>query len=646
MGLGKDSQVAWRREPGFFISAKEGKVMKTLKIEKDVLDMVIAEISKSELFSPLSKKSLLQLANIMVLNQYNPDECIVKMNDPSDGCFMIIKGEAVILQHVQPDDEIVEIARRKPYDTIGEIGFLLNQPRGATVQAVKETLMLKFDNAIFEQMFKIPGFGQSLSRSLASRLRELSISSFLPPYDKDSELPSLEVIRMLPMDFIIRQNILPLHVEGTFLHIGFVHDPKVNDLRALRRFFPSMQLKLMHIDKELFDKVLQSQVGTEEWSVPAEKPQKPRKVVEGKPLRLNRLLKRMVAEGASDLHLSAARVPRWRIDGEIRTIQDAKELEAEEVLDILNPVMDERDKGEFKENNDTEFAYSLPDVARFRINLFRDHKGVGAVIRVIPSTILSIEQLGLPTVLKKLCEKPKGLVLVTGPTGAGKSTTLAAMIDHINKTRRVHVITIEDPIEFVHQEELALINQRQVGHHTNDYTSALRAALREDPDILLIGELRDRETIALALEAANTGSLVFGTLQTATAISTISRIIDFFPPDQQDHVRSSLTDSLQGVVSQTLCKRIGGGRVVASEVLIVDAAVRHLIHEEKTNQIVSTMQTKKAQGNKLLNEELAELIKGRRVGKVRYKVEYEEALSKTPDREDLARRLGKPLPKD
>jgi len=617
--------------------------MKTLKIEKDILDMVIAEMSKSELFSSLSHKLLLQIANIAVLNQYDPDEIIVRINDPSDGCFMIISGEVVILQHVQPDDETVEIARRKPYDTIGEIGFLLNQPRNATVQAVKETLMLKFDDDTFDQMFKIPGFGQSLSRSLASRLQELSISSFLPAYDKDSELPSPEVIRMLPMDFIIRQNILPLHVEGTFLHIGFVHDPKVNDLRALRRFFPSMQLKLVHIDKELFDKVLQSQAGIEEWSAPAEKPQKPKKVVKAKALRLNRLLKRMVAEGASDLHLFAARSPRWRIDGEIRTIQDAKELEAEEVLDILSPVMDERDKGEFKENNDTEFAYSLPDVARFRINLFRDRRGIGTVIRVIPSTILSIEQLGLPPVLKKLCEKPKGLVLVTGPTSAGKSTTLAAMIDHINKTHRVHVITIEDPIEFVHQEELALINQRQVGHHTNSYTTALRAALREDPDILLIGELRDRETIALALEAANTGSLVFGTLQTATAISTISRIIDFFPPDQQDHVRSSLADCLQGVVSQTLCKRIGGGRVVAAEVLIVDAAVRHLIHEDKTNQIASTMQTKKAQGNKLLNEELDELVKGRRVGKVKYKVEYAEALSKTPDREDLARRLGKPL---
>ncbi len=612
--------------------------MKTLKIEKDVLDMVIAEISKSELFKPLSRKSLLQLANIVVLNQYDPDEIIMQMNDPSDGCFMIIKGEVAILHHLQPDDEIVEIARRKPYDTIGEIGFLLDQPRNATVQAVQETLMLKFDNAVFDQMFKIPDFGRSISQSLAAKVQELSISSFLPTYDKNLEPPSLNVIQMLPMDFIIRHSILPLGVEGNFLRVGFVHDPKPSDFRAMRRLLP-MQYKLVHIDKDTFDKVLQSQAGIKEWHPPVEKPQKPEKVVGRKAPRLDPLLKRMVAEGASDLHLCAGRAPHWRIDGEIRTIQDAKAIEGEEVLEMLNPVMDERDKLDFKENNDTDLVYALPTVARFRINLFRDHRGIGAAIRIVPSKILSIEQLGLPPVLEKLCGKPKGLVLVTGPTGAGKSTTLAAMIDHINKTRQVHIITMEDPIEFVHQEELALINQRQVGHHTNDYTSALRSALREDPDILLVGELRDRETIALTLEAANTGSLVFGTLQTATAISTITRIIDFFPPDQQDHIRSSLADCLQGVVSQALCRCIGGGRAVASEVLIVSYAVSNLIREDKTNQILSTMQTGKIQGHKVLNEDLARLVK-------QGKVKFEEALSKTLEPEDLARRLHRRLLKD
>lgn len=618
--------------------------MKTLKIADEVLEMVVSEMSKSGMFGAHNRNVLLQIANIAVLQQYDPDEVIVRIHEPSDACFMILKGEVMILQHVPPDDEAIEIARRIPYDTIGEVGFLLNQPRCATVQAVQETLMLKFDNAVFEQLFKIPGFGQSMSRSLASRLQELSISNFLPIYEQKSELPPPTVVQMLPMDFIMRHNILPLEIKGDFLHLGFVHDPTPNDFRAIRRLLPGMALKLLHIDKGTFDQVLQDLAGVTEWYPPAETPKQVAKKPPRKAPRLDPLLKRMVAEGASDLHLCATRAPRWRIDGEIRVIQDAKEVGTEEVLDILQPLMDEREKRDFAEYHDADFIYALPDQARFRINIFRDHRGVSAAIRIIPSTVLSLDQLGLPPILKQFCEKPKGLVLVTGSTGTGKTTSLAAMIDHINNMRRVHIITMEDPIEFVHKEELALINQRQVGHHTKDYARALRAALREDPDILLVGELRDRETMALALEAANTGSLVFGTLQTATAISTILRVINFFPPDRQNHARFSLASCLQGVVSQTLCKRIGGGRVVASEILIVNSAVKHLIHEDKANQILSFMQAAKAQGNRILNDDLAQLVKGRRTGKRLDKVAYEEALSKTPDPEDLARQLHRPLP--
>jgi twitching motility protein PilT len=625
---------------------KEGTTMKTIKIEGVMLDMVVGNIGNSEIFRSLDPSSFFEIANGAVLNQYDPDEIIIQMETPSDACFMIINGEVAILQKVAPDNEIVEIARRKPYDVIGEVGLLLNQPRMATVQAVQETQVLQFDTKHFKKMFQIPSFGQSISHFLAARLDQLSVRSFLPMYDPKQDHPTAQVIQLLPMDFIMRHNILPLRLEDNFLRIGFVHAPSVSDLRTLRRLLPGMPLTLAQITKELFDEILQTHAGVGEWEAPAEPIPPTATVVARKAApRLNPLLKRMVAEGASDLHLSAGRVPRWRIDGDILTIQDAKTMGTEEVWEILNPAMDDRDRLEFKEHQDADFIYALPDDLRFRVNIFHERKGIGAAIRVIPSAILSIEQLGLPSVLKQLCEKPKGLALVTGPTGSGKSTTLAAMIDHVNKTRRVHIITLEDPIEFVHQEELALIHQRQVGHHTTTYARALCSALREDPDILLVGELRDRETIALALEAANTGSLVFGTLQTATAISTISRVIDFFPSDEQNHIRSSLADCLLGVVSQTLCKRIGGGRVAASEILIVDPAVRNLIHEDKTNQILSVMQTKKPQGNRILNEDLAQLVKGRKAGKRMDKVEYEEALSKTSDPEDLARRLGKPLPR-
>jgi twitching motility protein PilT len=273
------------------------------------------------------------------------------------------------------------------------------------------------------------------------------------------------------------------------------------------------------------------------------------------------------------------------------------------------------------------------------VNLFRDKGGVGAVLRVIPAKILTFQQLNLPPVCQKLAELPKGLVLVTGPTGSGKSTTLAAMIDWINKNRGDHIITLEDPIEFVHPSLRCLINQREVGPHTKSFARALKAALREDPDIVLVGEMRDLETTALALETANTGHLVFGTLHTATAVSTIDRIIDLFPPIQQPQIRSVLADTLKGVVAQTLCKKIGGGRCAALETLVVSPAVANLIREGKNHMIASSMSTAKAQGNVMLNDALAQLVLDGRV-------DYAEALTHALDKADLAKRCNRPAPGD
>ncbi|MGA9521113.1 MAG: PilT/PilU family type 4a pilus ATPase, partial [Myxococcaceae bacterium] len=257
---------------------------------------------------------------------------------------------------------------------------------------------------------------------------------------------------------------------------------------------------------------------------------------------------------------------------------------------------------------DSDFAHET-DQARFRVNLFADRKGIGAVFRQIPNTIRSAAELGLSRPIMELCSLNKGLVLVTGPTGSGKSTTLAAMIDHINQTREDHIITIEDPIEFVHPNKRCLVNQREVGVHTSSFKQALRAALREDPDVLLVGELRDLETISIALETAETGHLVFGTLHTNTAHSTVDRIIDQFPADRQPQVRTMLSESLKGVVAQTLCKRIGGGRVAAHEVLLVTSAVANVIREGKTFQLPSSMQTGKAIGMSTLNDALLDLVK-------------------------------------
>jgi twitching motility protein PilT len=323
---------------------------------------------------------------------------------------------------------------------------------------------------------------------------------------------------------------------------------------------------------------------------------------------MERLLRALVESGSSDLHLRVGEPPILRRHGEMARMEAEATLTPGPLEAMLRSIMPDRNKEEFAETSDTDFAYEITGLARFRANVLRDRKGVAAVFRVIPATIVTAEQLGITPEVQKLCFLTKGLVLVTGPTGSGKSTTLCGMIDLVNRARTDHVITIEDPIEFVHENKGCIITQRQVGVHTGSFKSALRAALREDPDIILVGELRDLETTAIAIETAETGHLVFGTLHTTTAASTIDRLIDQFPADRQSQVRTMLSESLKGVVSQVLCKKIGGGRVAAREILLVNSAISNLIREGKTFQIPSIMQTSKRLGMTTMNDELLRLV--------------------------------------
>ncbi len=341
---------------------------------------------------------------------------------------------------------------------------------------------------------------------------------------------------------------------------------------------------------------------------------------------IDQLFHAMVKQGASDLHISVGSVPMIRKDGHMMPLDPAASATtSQEIVQLLAPIMPETNRKEFAERHDTDFAYEIADLARFRSNIFADRRGPGAVFRVIPSKILTAEQLGLSPHILQLCGLSKGLVLVTGPTGSGKSTTLCAMIDHVNKTRQDHIITIEDPIEFVHPNQKCLINQREVHTHTDSFKDALRAALREDPDIILVGELRDLETVAIAIETAETGHLVFGTLHTTTAASTVDRVIDQFPSDRQAQIRIMLSESLKGVIAQTLCRKIGGGRVAALEVLLVTGAVANLIREAKTFQIPSIMQVNKSIGMVALNDALYDLVQKKLVMP-------DEALSKAVDK--------------
>lgn len=310
---------------------------------------------------------------------------------------------------------------------------------------------------------------------------------------------------------------------------------------------------------------------------------------------------------ASDLHISAGEPPMIRVHGDIKKIS-APELSVEQTQAMLYDIMNDHQRKVFEEFSDIDFSMAIGDVARFRVNVFRHYRGMGAVFRKIPATVLSLEQLGLSPILGDIARREKGLVLVTGPTGSGKSTTLAAMIDLINSEKEGHILTIEDPIEFVHQTKKCLINQREVGPHTQSFSNALRAALREDPDIILVGELRDLETIQLALTAAETGHLVFATLHTSSAPKTVDRVIDVFPPNQQAQVRAMFSESIQAVVTQTLCKKIGGGRVAALEILIGTTAVRNLIREGKIHQIPSSMQTSQAVGMQTMEMALRDLV--------------------------------------
>lgn len=322
---------------------------------------------------------------------------------------------------------------------------------------------------------------------------------------------------------------------------------------------------------------------------------------------ITELLSFTVKNNSSDLHISAGMPPMIRVDGDLRKV-NLPTLDHNEVLKIIYDIMNDKQRKDYEENLEADFSFEIPKLSRFRVNAFNQSRGAAAVFRTIPSKILSFDDLNLPPIFADLSSYPKGLVLVTGPTGSGKSTTLASMVNYINETRYDHILTIEDPIEFIHESNKCLVNQREVHRDTRGFSEALRSALREDPDVILVGELRDLETIRLALTAAETGHLVFGTLHTSSATKTINRIIDVFPGDEKPMVRSMLSESLQAVIAQTLLKKHGGGRVAALELMICNPAIRNLIREDKVAQMYSSIQTGQSQGMMTLDQHLMQLV--------------------------------------
>ena len=348
-------------------------------------------------------------------------------------------------------------------------------------------------------------------------------------------------------------------------------------------------------------------------------------------MQIDAFLTKMVEIGASDAHFKVGSPPGFRVSGKIQP-QGHLTLKPEHTEQVARTILSEEQWKTFERDSDLDCSYSIPGVSRFRVNVMRQRGSISLVLRQIPTKIPSFEELGLPEICKTLSLRPRGLVLVTGPTGSGKSTTLAAMIDLVNSTEEGHILTMEDPIEFVHNDKKCFVNQREIGSDTPDFNQALRRALRQDPDVILIGEMRDLETIRLAVTAAETGHLVFGTLHTSSAIKTVDRVVSVFPPEEQTQIRMQFSGAIQGVISQTLLPKIGGGRVAALEILVANDAVRALIRENKTAQILTAMQTGKKDGMIILEDRLNQLIAEK-------KVTFEEAVTKA-NAPQLIRRPG------
>lgn len=650
--------------------------MKTQPVSGDLLGKVIQALSTHPVLRSVDARAVSEIARQGLLVHYMAGEQVHQQEEPAETFGFLLRGNLSVKVQPQAMPEVFEIDRLRPVVMFGEVEALTGVLRRYSVHAVDQVLVLQVDSTVLlDSISQSPALAVALAQDMAMRLTAEQRKVPLPYYDVSANPPNAQVVALLPQQFMERQRVLPLMTEGNRIYLGFVDDLTALTFGTARSFLPGAELVPLRIDNAGFNTVLQTMVTVDAGAAalqsgshssmmsgeyaaaapyvgsaasqanaavaaaptavsPATRPARPEGSESLSAPKLDPLLRRMVAEGASDLHLSAGYRPRWRIDGEMREIADIKVLSDMTVWDIIEPGMPPRNKRQFLEENDTDFAYALTGTARFRVNMFRDQNGIGAVLRVIPSKILTFEQLGLPEGVRKMCDNPKGLVLVTGPTGSGKSTTLAAMIDYINRTRRQHVITLEDPIEFEHKSLKSLVNQREVGPHTQSFARALRAALREDPDIVLVGEMRDKETIQLAIETANTGHLVFGTLHTSTAISTVDRIIDVFPPEQQGQVRTVVAEVLKGVVSQTLLRRKGGGRVAALEVLVGSHAVANLIREGKNHQIFNIMLTQKQQGNQLLNDQLEQLVRDGRT-------EYDEAIMKALDKPEFAKRFGK-----
>lgn len=644
--------------------------MKAHAIEGDFKGWVNNALRQAALFASYDAAMLERVVQLAKLFEVPPGEVFIREGDSADYFYLLLMGEAIVQTVEAESGALIELSRVRPVEPLGELAFLGGTPRTATVVAARNTYLLGFDEPAFDSMMdRLPGFARRLGRVSAERLQAVSRRVGLPEITRaELQVPEKDVVALLPAEMIQEFRLIPLRREADAVVVGFVDRPHRQLVDVVRRSLSGARLTPVRIASHDFEDLARpfglagAMASASSAASPAQDRSSPAgrspddqsaeartsAVAKGRTRSrvqtsvvasveqlslMEPMLRRMLEVNASDLHLSAAQSPRWRIDGDLLEIPEQPIPGPNEIYELLEPFMSTRSLEEFDQHHDCDFAFAVSGVGRFRVNMFRDNNGVGAAFRLIPATIPTMDQVGIPRGAQRLTELNAGLVLVCGPTGSGKSTTLATMIHHINQTRKSHIITIEDPVEFHHESRVAKVTQREVGKNTSGFQRALRSALREDPDIVLVGELRDLETMSLALETAQTGHLVFGTLHTSTAIGTIDRIIDMFPVEQHNQVRSTLADVLKGVINQNLCRRITGGRVAAFETLLASSAVANCIRSAKTTNIATIMTTNKANGNKTMNEDLEALVRARTI-------DVQEALSRSPDRPELRQRLG------
>lgn len=657
-------------------------------IEGDFRQWVVNAFRQSPLFTTVDSGTTEKIISMSRLQEYAVGEALMREGEKSDSFWVLLMGEATARVEDPDSGCHIEVASLRANDTVGEVGLMLEHPRTASVVCEKQTYALCFDRRGFDYLSdRVPGFSMRLSKLIADRLLQRNLKATFPVIERDQIRPTPDLIQLIPAEAMVRHRLIPISKEGTRVLVGFVDPPGRELATRVRTALGELEMEVGLLRMSDFDRLVEAfQLKPEEERVPVAAPvapaaplpggvqlplashQHPHGQLAGIPMpagapspipkgppRLNRelsasgqhsivaklddlerirpILERMPEANVSDLHLSPQQHPRWRIDGDLFELSDFTPLGPEEILDLFERLMPPSAVKEFNRHHDCDFAFEVENLARFRVNVFRDGHGVSAVLRLIPLETLSMDKLGLPVAARSFTNLHQGLVLVCGPTGSGKSTTLAALIDNINTNRPVHVITLEDPIEYAHKSKKAKVTQREVGKSTTSFARGLRASLREDPDIVLVGELRDRETLELALQTAQTGHLVFGTLHTSTAIGTVDRVIDMFPVEQHSQVRAVLADMLKGVINQHLCKRIGGGRVAAYELLVGGSAVANCIRQAKTLQIATIMTTNRSEGHRQLNEELFDLVRKRQI-------EPLEAIKHSEDRKDMKARLG------